>query len=213
MTITSCSSLVQSKFTEKKLPSLATIGNFNNYLLEDLDKSKAILEIDAPIRLEFVLIHVEEKKWFSKSDQIDESKNSTLVSVHIIDQIRLLQQLNSNIEILKYLKKGDNYRIVSQVTVNYPKAILDLLETADELYLIQNRLQALSIELRKDNKTLEVIEFSDGTIVSYTPSEFCWGLNRKRQVEIFDLVSVGANCSEDLYKTARKAKLKNEFKF
>jgi hypothetical protein len=64
-----------------------------------------------------------------------------------------------------------------------------------------------------ENKIFDQVEFTDGKIVKFKTSEFCWGLNKRREPEIFDLVPEGTECSGDTYKSAKKVVKKNEFKF
>jgi hypothetical protein len=90
---------------------------------------------------------------------------------------------------------------------------LNKLRNSDELYLIQNKEKTLSLELRKENKSIGFVEFVEGKIVDFKTSDFCWGLNKRRETEIFDLVPEGSNCNGDTYKTAEKVEKKNKFKF
>jgi hypothetical protein len=101
----------------------------------------------------------------------------------------------------------------SQVTVHFPNSILKEIASSDEIYLIQNRAKTLSLSLLTENKIFDQVEFTDGKIVKFKTSEFCWGLNKRREPEIFDLVPEGTECSGDTYKSAKKVVKKNEFKF
>ena len=87
------------------------------------------------------------------------------------------------------------------------------IRASDELYLAQNKEKTLSIELRKDDKSIGDIEFVQGRIVNFHTSDFCWGLNKRREAVVFDIVPTGSSCSKETFKTAKKAEKKNEFKF
>lgn len=210
----SCSSLQYSSKKTEILPEIGTIGVYSDYLLDKNHLPKSVVSLDKPIRLKIEEIKVEKMEFFKGKGNIDSvQKDSSLVSIEVLDNIAFIKQLNADKELLKYLKKGENYSVVSKTKIHFPKTILDNIKSADEYYLVQNKEKTLSIELRKENKQIKVVEFSDGKITSIRVSEFCWGQNKKRKIEIFDIIPKGTSCNKNTYKSAQKAKKKNEFKF
>jgi len=214
LTLFSCGTIKYKSTTAENLPELGTIGIFTNYLLEKDHQPKTVVSLSTPIRLSYKGISIKERELFNKKDPLKIiPKDSTLISFEILDKISLIKQLNADNELLKYLTKACNYKIVSQVTLHFPDSVNSRIKKADEVYLIQRKQNTLSLELRKNNKTFDWVEFTDGTIVNFKALEFCWGQNKRRDLEIFDLVSSGSNCGEDTYKSVKKVKKKNEFKF
>jgi hypothetical protein len=210
----SCSSLKYNSSTKKFLPELGEIGVYKSYLLDHNYQSKTVTFVGDPVRLKVEEITVKEREIFKKNDSpANIGMDSTLISIEVLDKISIIQQINSNKDLLKHLKKTDNYRLVSKVVVHFSNDIMDSILSSEEIYLIQNRQNTLSLELRKNNKAISQIEFSEGIIVDFNALDFCWGLNKRREAEIFDIVPVGSNCNGDTYKTAKKVEKKNEFKF
>ncbi len=209
----SCNALQYKHTIQKNLPELGTIGVFETYALQNKRNAKTVCNIKSPLRLSTTNIDVSKRRIFVKKDSLSKpGKDSTLVSLEILDKISMIGQINKNKELLKYLKKGENLRVVTSVTVNYPEDILSEFYAADETYLIQNKERTLSVELRKNGKAFKVIEFTDGNIVNFRASQFCWG-STGYKVEILDLVAVDDVCGGGTYGSARKAERKNEIRF
>lgn len=209
--LTSCNTLQYKTTTQPALPELGTIGVYADYLLSSDHESKTVVSLSNPVRLDIKEVKISQRELFAKNDSIQ--RDSTHVSLEVLDKIALVHQMNTDLELLKYLKRADTYELVSQVTMNFRKDVLGQLQTADEVYLTHNKQSTLSLQLRKDNEVTGTVEFSQGTIVSFKTSHFCWGQGDRRRIEIFDLIPPGTTCSEDTYRTARKAEKKNEFKF
>lgn len=200
---------------DKSLPELGTIGVYTEYLLEDNYQPKTVVNLAKPVRLKIEFIKVEQRDIFRKKDSLGLTKglDSSLVSIEILDKFSMLQQINADKELLKYLEKSDGYKLVSEVILNFPTSTLKTILNSEEAYLVQNKQKTLSIELRNKNKLITTVEFNDGKIIDFSTSEFCWGLNKRKVIEIFDLVPNGSNCSSGLFKSAKKVKKKNEFNF
>lgn len=210
----SCNTLKYKTTSETKLPELGAIGYSQNYLLNKQFQSKTTVSITDPIRVIAKEITISDRKLFTpKNNSEKKVTDSTLVSFEIFDKVALIKQINQDPELLAFLRKSETDHIVTASTHSVDALILKIIDSADELYLIQNKQKTLSLELRKNNKPFETIEFSNGIITSYKVSEFCWGLNKRRDPQVFDLVESGTGCGENLYKSAQKAEKKNEFKF
>ena len=212
--ISSCNSITHRSKVQKQLPELGTIGQFEEYVLQNINEAKTVVELNSAIRLSYQIIKVSKREIFLKNDSLREPlKDSTLIALTILDKLSLMQQINKNKELVRYLKKGDKHRIITEVTLNYSKDILSEMQSADELYLVQNKQKTLSIELRNNNKFYKTIDFAEGTIVDVHASAFCWGASNGYKIEILDLVNVDSNCSSKTYKSARKAERKTEIRF
>lgn len=200
--------------TEVSLPEMGTLGIYTSYLLGNDYQPKTITNLTDPVRLQWEEIKIQKRDIFVKTDSLSPSqKDSTLISFEILDKVGLLKQINADKDLMKYLRKNEKYKLVSQVTVHFPETILQQVQSSDEIYLTQNKAKTLSLSLLKENKIFDQVEFTDGKIVKFKITEFCWGLNNRREPEIFDLVPEGTECSGDTYKTAKKVEKKNEFKF
>ncbi len=211
--ITACSSVKYKSTTTTKLPELGTIGVFTNFLLKKEQQTKTVVSLSNPVRLHFEEIQISKRQLIPKKDSLQTpKKDSTLISFEILDKVALVGELNRDKELLKYLLKTTHYKIITKVTMQLPFEIIVAIQKADEIYLSQNKQKTLSLELRKNNKPFQVIEFTDGNIISFKALEFCWGQNRRREIEIFNLVPKGSSCGEGTYTSVKKVKKKNEFK-
>lgn len=211
----SCKPIQYKQYTDKSLPELGTLGIYTSYLLGNDYQPKTIINLSDPVRIQWEEIKIQKRGIFAKKrDSLSpQPKDSILISFEILDKVGLLRQMNADKELMKYLRKNENYTLASQVTIHFPEPILRQIQSSDEIYLTQTKAKTLSLSLLKNNEILTLVEFTDGKIVKFKISEFCWGMNRRRVPEIFDLVPEGAECSGDTYKTARKVVKKNEFKF
>ena len=214
LSFASCKPIQYKQTTAVSLPELGTLGIYTTYLLGKDYQAKTITNLNRPIRLQWEEITLHKREIFTKKDSLSPpQKDSTLISFEILDKVGLLRQVNADKDLMKYLRKNEKYKLVSQVTVHFPDNILQQIHSSDEVYLVQSKAQTLSLSLLKNNKIFNQIDFNDGKIVKFKTSEFCWGLNKRREPEIFDLVPEGTECSGDTYKTAKKVERKNEYKF
>lgn len=210
----SCDSLKHSTQVKKELPELGTIGVYETYLLGANYQPKTVLTLSEPVKVHLEKIKIEQRQFFTKRDSLQQhSQDSTHVTLEILDKLRVINEINNNTTLLNYLRETNKNRLVSEVRITFPKPILDQLLAAEEVYLIQNRQKTLSLELRTGNRKTGQVEFSEGTILNFQTSEFCWGQNERRKIEVFDLVPTGAECSSTTYKSVKKVRKKNEFKF
>ena len=207
----SCTTLQYKQQEQKVLPELGTIGMYADYLLENDHQSKTVVSLTEPVRLQVSEVRISKRELFTKEGET--KADSIHLSLEILDKIGLVHQMNSNLELLKYLKRADGYELVTQVNVYFPAEIRSQITASDEVYLVQNKERTLSLELRNDNVIAGTVEFTQGNITRFKAASFCWGKGDRGRIEIFDLIPSGAACSEDTYRTARKAEKKNEFKF
>lgn len=212
--VASCKPIQYSQSKDVVLPELGTLGIYTAYLLGNDYQPKTIANLTDPVRLQWEKITIHKREIFIKKDSLSPpQKDSTLISFEILDKVGLLNQFNADKSLMKYLGKNEKYKLVSQVTAHFPDPILQKIQSSDEVYLTQNKIKTLTLSLIKDNKIFDRIAFSDGKIIKFKTSEFCWGLNRRREPEIFDLVPEGTECQGETYKTAKKVEKKKEFKF
>ncbi len=212
--LSACSQITHRTVTETQYPELGTLGVYKNYTLQTIAQSKTIMDLEAPLRLMAVQQKVAKRKIFVKKDSLQRKKNdSLLVSLEILDKISLVETLNKDKELVRYLKGGNDFGVVTGVTIHFPETLRSSIARAQELYLVQNKEKTLSIEVRNQNKVAKTIEFGEGKIVSYKASHFCWGTSNGYKVRIMDLVDEGKTCGEDQYKSAKRAERKTEIRF
>ena len=214
LSFASCKPIQYRQTTDVSLPELGTLGIFTTYVLGNDYQPKTIANLTDPVRLQWETITLQKREIFIKRDSLSPpQKSSTLITFEILDKVGLLEQMNADKDLMKYLRKNEKYRLVSQVTVHFPDEILQQIRSSDEIYLAQTKAKTLSLRLLRNNKVFGQLEFTQGRIVKFKTSSFCWALNKRREPEIFDLVPEGTECQGETYRTAKKAEKKNEFKF
>lgn len=210
----SCNTIKQKKTLAQKLPELGTIGVYKDYLIADVEETKTIPSLVEPVRVKIEELTISERNWFVKKDSLAVDKEKiTLLKISILDHFSLIQQFNKDKTLRNYLSSIDNIKLVSEVVISFPNNILESIRNSDEAYLVQNKEKTLSVQLRKANKVLKVIEFEEGVIAQFKASSFCWGSNQGQRIQIVDLISPGAKCNNNSYRSAQRAKRKAEFKF
>lgn len=210
----SCSNLKHKSTLQESLPELGTIGVYKTYLLDANYQPKAVLSLSTPIKVHLEKVKIEPRPLFNKRDSIQQPvKDSIHISLEILDKLSVIHEINLNETLLDFLKGTNQNRLVSKIEILFPDPVLNQILAAEEIYLVQNRQKTLSLELRSGNKKTEQVEFSEGTITRFQTTEFCWGQNGRRKIVVFDLVPAGSNCSSPTYKSVKKVRKKNEFKF
>ncbi|HNP66303.1 MAG TPA: hypothetical protein PKH16_00225 [Aequorivita sp.] len=212
--VASCKPIKYRQTTNILYPELGTVGIYTTYLLGNDYQPKTIANLTNPVRLQWETITLQKREIFLQKDSLSpQQKDSTLITFEILDKVGLMEQISGDKDLMKYLRKNEKYKLVSEVTVHFPENILQQIKSSDEIYLTQTKSKTLSLSLLKNNKVFNQIEFIDGKIVKFKTSAFCWALNKRREPEIFDLVPEGTECQGETYRTAKKAEKKNEFKF
>ncbi|MEL6809708.1 MAG: hypothetical protein AAFP76_00040 [Bacteroidota bacterium] len=213
-TLLGCQSIQYHKVEDRRLPELGAIGIFKEFTLQEVQQTRTIVDLSKPIRIMGSPILVSKRDFFRKKDSLaPKAKDSTLLRLKIMDSYSLVQRINEDKKLVQFLKSGNDFRIITEVTMSYPAEILEKLNKADELYLIQQKEKTLSIQLRENNKASGSLDFANGTIVDIRASEFCWGTPKGYKVVLMDLVPVGSNCSGRMYKSAEKAERKADIRF
>lgn len=207
----SCKSITHQTEIKKSLPSLGHLGIFQKYIAQEIINEKAIITINTPLRIKVESIRESKRELFTGKDSVNPTKK--YLSLEILDKFSLLEQISQNEELLGYLKSNANVRVISKVFIEFSETVTQEILKAQEYYLVQHKEKTLSIELRNENKTTRIIEFSEGIIVDYESSEFCWGTKKGYKVELIDLVEEGHRCNTEAYKSYKKAKRKSEFSF
>ena len=208
---------------------LATIGkttpNFqlNNFEVQAIPLLKEKIKVSASLQK----FNKATFKAYVKAANLQGKKNSLkyvdslthkprYVIFTIIDKVTLLKELNSsfNTNIVNYLKYNPKAKIVTTVTMVFDEAILNQLNQAEEIYLSNTNYKKYVLELYKNSKLFQTIEFVNGTVFSYKVSSFCWGLDIKNQLELVNIINENSKCMKPSFKDYQKLeKKKHAFKF
>ena len=221
--ISSCKTIGIQKQTYNQV-EIATIGITENKLTNKQFNTNAIPKLIDKIRLDINLNNFnkssfksfkEANKQLNKSTNlkyIDSLENKPkYIKLSILDKVSLLNNLNSkeNTSTFNYLKTAIKPNIVTELSLVFSDNLQFQIQSAEEIYLIQNKYKKYALELIF-NKDRQIITFSKATIFDYKTSNFCWGQNNKHQLVILD---IGSQCNKNTFKTYQKAKKDNSFNF
>ena len=213
MLLAGCSSLKYSTAVLEDSPELITIGEFKKYATDSYANPKGMITLSSPLRLKTQKIVLKKRSLFSNDSLRNIQQDSVLISFEILDKFALIEQMKTSQTTSAFLKQNPKESIVTKISMSLPEYLQQRVMECDEVYLIQNQRNSHSITLYKNNTLIETISFADGAIVNFETSSFCWGQNKKRRIEIFDLVDKRHTCDGGLYKSANKAKKAHELSF
>ena len=178
---------------------LATSVQFNNQTFKAFSEAQKTQESDFKI------------------NYIDSLPNKPkFITLQIVDRVGLLSELNSkeNEDVKAYLTNKENANIITGVSIALSKQMLNEINRADNIFLIENGLKSYGLQLYKNDEPIKNIQFNEGVIFAYRTSNCCWQENKKHQINIVDLVDGQGSCPNKTYKSAIQAKKKvNYFKF
>tara|TARA_B100001179_G_scaffold201372_1_gene162362 strand:- start:5234 stop:5932 length:699 start_codon:yes stop_codon:yes gene_type:complete len=206
----SCSSLKYKSSKEVKLPSLTTIGNFENYLLQDYEDPLTMLKSADPVRLKAERVRVTETLNFLKNND-QRIKDSIVLSLTIIDKIALLEAINNDKTLLNYLQNSKRHEIVHQVTVNISSQMRENFLEAEDLFLSLEQGKAM-IEIQNGAEKNR-IHLSELAVLDFQTLSFCWGTPKGYKVVVMNLISENMECSSGSYSNYKRAKKKTKFDF
>lgn len=137
------------------------------------------------------------------------------VRLRLQDKSTLLSELNSakNETLRNQILNNKGADIVTQIDWVISEMNIQQLKAANAIYLSQNMNAVPIILISKDDQITE-LRFSDGVVLSYDVSQFCWGFNYKNEPELMAISEKGSSCTGALKRNGTKLKKeKNLFNY
>ncbi len=224
VTITGCktSSIFQESQTNtvQQVP-LGSVGLEKDFILQRGFNNSAIPKYEAPIKLSVFIkpftkqIH----KSFLKA-KVSQSANVRVnyidslevkpkfIQFKIADKIALIEALNSatNKGVRNYLSHNKTANVVSSISMAFNKQHLELIQQADAVFLVESGIKNYALQLYKEGKKTDRIQFNKGIVFAYKASNCCWQENNRHQIDIVDLVSEFNSCPNKTYRNSERAK-------
>ena len=146
-------------------------------------------------------------------DSLD-NKPSYIV-LEIMDKVRYQEELLSEVNeaIVNYIKIQKDARIVTKLQMTIPLQLLNTIQQAEILFLVNEKEKQYHLELVRNNQIIATIDFNEGEIFGYELSRFCWGVDRRNQIVPNGIVDGNQSCASDSYKSAAKAEKKTGTNF
>ncbi len=137
------------------------------------------------------------------------------VRLELQDQSGFLEAVNAdeNAELKQQILMNSNPDLITRIDWVLSERDLERVKAADAVFLGQNYQSIPRIIISKNNQLSEVL-FSEGLILSYEISQFCWGLDNRNEPKLMAIVKSGKPCSDDLRHDGTKLKKeKNLFSY
>ncbi|RXG11387.1 hypothetical protein DSM03_11724 [Leeuwenhoekiella aestuarii] len=137
------------------------------------------------------------------------------IRLKIQDQIAVLDELNAtrNENLKNQILTNTSADVVTQVDWVLSETFINQMKAADAIFLSQNTNGIPLIVISKNDQVSE-IRFSEGLVLSYEVSQFCWGLNKRNEPELMAISKPGESCNGDLKRNGnRLKKSKNLFNY
>jgi len=197
-----------------------TIGELNSNLEINAFQTNAIPKYQEKIRVQVAIV-LHNKSTFNalkKASKL-QGKNVAIkfidslankpkyVSFQLIDYVSIVTQLNSekNSSIIEHLKIAPKSRLVTTISINFSNPLLKSIESAEEIYLVNNKHKKYGLALYKSNKLYKTIELTSSTIFAYKLSSFCWTLNKRKEPILINVISENLECKNKTYSSYQKA--------
>ncbi len=131
------------------------------------------------------------------------------------DQVGFLTELNAekNAELKEQILTNPDADIITRIDWVVSEAAIARIKAADAVFLGQNYQRIPRIILSKNNQLTEIL-FSEGLMLSYEVSQFCWGLDSRNEPKLMAFVEKGKPCIGELKHNGNKLKKeKNLFSY
>jgi hypothetical protein len=227
-----CKSISIQNETQKRIEmtiSIGALGIDKDYIIEKDYNTIALPNYENPIKLKVSSVEFKNTsyKGYEKASETQSSKINIVYSdtllikpkylkLEISDRLEILNNLKdeTNQDAFEFLKNNPNTHMVTSIAIAFNPSQLDLILTAEEVFLEPSGLKNYSLNLYANGKKQHVIQFNEGIVFAYQTSNCCWKQNDKYQLEIIDLVESNDKCPSNSYLSPNRAKKKiNYYKF
>ncbi len=131
-----------------------------------------------------------------------------MVTISVLDVSGYIAEINSeaNKSIVTYLKDTKKAKIVTSIATTLSPENMAKIRQADTFYLLNNQDKKYTLVLYKDNKKVEVIDLQSGVILAYELSKCCWGINKKGNWYLSDIIKECKSCKGDTHSKVNEEK-------
>ena len=137
------------------------------------------------------------------------------VRLEFQDRVGFLTELNAdkNAELKEQILTNPGADVITRIDWVVSDAAIARIKAADAVFLGQNYHGIQRIILSKNNQLTEIL-FSEGLVLSYEVSQFCWGLDSRNEPKLMAIIEKGKPCTGELkHNGTRLKKEKNLFSY
>jgi len=196
----------------ERLPQLGAIGIFERYALENVLTQKTSIQLTSPIDLEIMRVEIGQRELFSKRGE-KTLGDSIHFRFEIADQKQLLDQINGDKRLIRYLKSGEDLSIITMIELKLSETQAEIIDKTNWYDLLVDESNREIIRLKNSTEVVEIIYLDEAEIIDFKTLDFCWGSVGASRIAILDLVPNSQSCNKGSYKSAKKAENKYNFGF
>lgn len=205
-------------------PVIGNVGVYSGSLLINRFVESGIVILDSKVRLSV------QKRKFDKgtlkkyNDKVIDKKDylkivdsidvkPTYYRVKLSDEIGFIESMNAkqNKALINYLRVTNNNVLLSELFIYFSEDHSSKIDNAKEVYLMNSREGAYSLEVLGYENTREIIEFSQGVNFGFDFKEFCWRENYKKEPVIASFKKLNGSCPGSTKSDPEKVKSKDAF--
>lgn len=145
----------------------------------------------------------------SKIDYIDSlDTKPEMVTITILDVAAYVLEINSenNKNVITFLKDVKKSKVVTSIAVTLSVENMAKIKQADAYYLTNNQDKKYTLVLFKSGKKTESIDLQSGVVLAYELSKCCWGLNKKNNWYLADIIEDCKSCKGNTHSTIKEEK-------
>lgn len=228
-TLVSCSTYERILATPQSTPlELGMIGDLDATVTSKEFQTMGIPQLDGKIRLTPVFksfndLDYNAYKKLRKQEALDFKvryidslpNKPQYVRLELQDRVGFLTELNAekNSELKEQILTNTEADIITRIDWVVSEMAIERIKAADAVFLGQNYQHIPRIIISKNNQLTEML-FSEGLVLSYEVSQFCWGLDSRNEPKLMAIVENGKPCAGALKHNGNKLKKeKNLFSY
>lgn len=211
--LTACQTVkvkLQEYKTTEAITEIGSVGEAKSlFKLKNDFKTKAFPKLESKIRVAIEIVPFTKKlneiyavkaKYSQGQSKITYSDSlpvkPEIVTVNIMDVAGFVSQLNAedNKEVYRFIYDTKKSKLISGISVVLPQEDITKIKQADTYYLSNNQDEKYIVQLYKQGKKTEKIDITQGTVVAYKLSNFCWNVTERGKWYIADIVEECSSC-------------------
>lgn len=185
--------------------SLYVKNDFNTHAFPILDNKIRVDVAVLPFNKKLNKFYLQKAKYNqsqAKINYIDSLETKPeMVTISVLDVSGYIAEINSeaNKSIVTYLKDTKKAKIVTSIATTLSSENVSKIRQADTYYLLNNQDKKYTLVLYKANKKVETIDLQSGVTLAYELSKCCWGVNKKGNWYLSDIIKECKSCKGDTH--------------
>ncbi len=118
------------------------------------------------------------------------------VYVSLLDNVAVINALKEpeNKSILAYIRENPQSQFLGGLSMYVNSDFLEIVRKSDACYLQTSKGKKQLLYFYKDAKRVGKIDMQEHLVFSYDLSRFCWGIARRKKIELQSIIRKGERC-------------------